>query len=70
MPGRLKLQYLPIQGRAEGIRMLLMHSNIEFEDTVLEFDVFARAKTSGDLPFGQVCGIGAAYQAVVTSDIP
>jgi hypothetical protein len=52
---RLKLQYLPIQGRAEGIRMLLRHSNIEFEDAVLEFDVFARAKESGVLPFGQVC---------------
>lgn len=52
---KLKLQYLPIQGRAEGIRMLLQHYNIEFEDAVLEFDVFARAKHSGALPFGQVC---------------
>lgn len=51
---KLKLQYLPVQGRAEGIRLFLLHSGIEFEDAVLEFDVFARAKETQSLPFGQV----------------
>lgn len=54
MPSKLKLQYLPMQGRAEGIRMFLKHCGIEFEDCVLEFDVFARLKDSGQLPFDQV----------------
>ena len=51
---KLKLQYLPVQGRAEGIRLFMLHSGVEFEDAVLEFDVFARAKESGALPYGQV----------------
>lgn len=60
----LKLQYLPIQGRAEGIRMFLLHSGIEYEDAVLEFDVFARAKECGALPFGQVRPSGAKPQVL------
>jgi hypothetical protein len=64
---KLKLQYLPMQGRAEGIRMYMKHCGLEFEDEVLEFDAFARVKESHQLPFDQVCTSGLCTEHVSAS---
>ena len=37
---QLKLIYFPIMGRAEPIRMLLTHAQVEFEDERVSFDAF------------------------------
>lgn len=51
---KLKLQYLPMHGRAEAIRMFLHYCELDFDDEILEFDVFARKKDAKLLPYDQV----------------
>jgi len=51
---QLSLQYLPMHGRAEAIRMFLHYCDLEFHDEILEFDIFARKKDAKALPFDQV----------------
>eukprot|EP00892_Ulva_mutabilis_P008569 jgi/Ulvmu1/6084/UM027_0062.1 len=51
---QLTLQYLPMHGRAEAIRMFLHYCGLDFKDDVLEYDVFARKKDAKMLPFDQV----------------
>ena len=54
MPRVLRLVYLPMRGRAEAIRMSLLHHGIRFEDVVLDYDAYAYSKERGELPFSQV----------------
>lgn len=50
----LKLQYLPMHGRAEAIKMYMHFCDLDFQDDILEFDVFARTKDAKMLPYDQV----------------
>jgi len=51
----LKLAYFDIKGKAEGIRLALYHSKINFVDSRFPSrEVFKKQKESGVLPYGQV----------------
>ena len=52
MPG--KLYYFEVDGRAAGIRMLLAHSNTQYEDARQSFPAFGQLKQSGFLPLGSM----------------
>jgi glutathione S-transferase len=45
----MKLYYFPIHGRAEAIRMLLMHAKQEFEDVAVSQQEFGKMKTDSSL---------------------
>ncbi|XP_033112195.1 glutathione S-transferase-like [Anneissia japonica] len=47
-----KLTYLPIQGRAEPIRLLLLDNGVDFEDELVTYADFPKIKAT--LPFRQV----------------
>jgi glutathione S-transferase len=50
----MKLYYFDLYGRAEGIRMLLNHAKVEFEDVRLSPEDFGKLKNEGKFEFGQV----------------
>ncbi len=50
----LKLTYFDSAGRAEPIRIALHIAGLPFEDRRLKFPDFAQAKSTGELPLGQV----------------
>ena len=57
MPGKFKLYYFNIYGRAEPIRMLFHHAKIDFEDIRFEYPKFQELKKElGEevFEFGQV----------------
>ena len=41
-------------GRAEPIRMLLTHAQVDFEDERVSFEAFQQMKAEGQLEFGQL----------------
>ena len=49
---KLKLIYFPFMGRAESIRLLLTHAQVDFEDERVSFDAFHAMKDNGTLEFG------------------
>ena len=53
-PKTMKLMYFPIMGRAEPIRMLLTHAQVEFEDERVSFEAFNHMKEDGLVEFGQL----------------
>jgi glutathione S-transferase len=52
----MKLYYFDVYGRGEGLRMLLWHAKVQYEDVRLSEEDFAKLKTEGTVPleFGQV----------------
>eukprot|EP00806_Schmidingerella_arcuata_P002018 Macronucleus_2825.p2 GENE.Macronucleus_2825~~Macronucleus_2825.p2 ORF type:complete len:218 (+),score=74.43 Macronucleus_2825:1-654(+) len=52
MPG--KLTYFGLQGRAEAIRSMLAHGNVDYEDCRVEQDKAAEMKESGESPLGSL----------------
>ena len=48
------LIYFDLYGRAEPMRMLLTHAQVQFEDKRISQEEFVQMKESGALPSGQV----------------
>ena len=46
--------YFNLMGRAEFIRMMLKHANVEFEDERIEQSDWPPLKTSGRFPLGSM----------------
>ena len=42
--GKPRLHYFPLMGRAEPIRILLAHAQVDYDDVRLSFDTFERMK--------------------------
>jgi glutathione S-transferase len=53
----IRLHYFDVYGAAEGIRMVLNHAKIEFEDVRYTREKWAEAKPSGNFEFGQMPAI-------------
>ncbi|CEM30532.1 unnamed protein product [Vitrella brassicaformis CCMP3155] len=49
----IKIIYFPFKGRAEPVRLALTIAGIDFEDTRVTGEEFAKMKADGVLPFGQ-----------------
>ncbi len=50
----LHLSYFAIPGRAELTRLLLAYGDVDFRDTQCTFEEYASAKSTLNLPFGQL----------------